>query len=68
LSESGSAYGDGGGQPNDVIVALDDTPVDTLEQMLSMLRKRRAGEVVSLAVERAESDLDLTVTLARLEP
>jgi S1-C subfamily serine protease len=68
LSEPGSAYGDGGGQPNDVIVALDDTPVDTLEQMLSMLRKRRAGEVVSLAVERAESDLDLTVTLARLEP
>jgi S1-C subfamily serine protease len=67
LSTGVSPYGDGGGQPNDVIVALDGEPVDTLEQMLAMLRRRRAGEVVSLAVERADSDLDLTVTLARLE-
>ncbi len=64
---TGSAYGAGGGQVNDVIVALDGAPVDTLEQLLTVLRKRRAGEEVSLAVERAESNLDLTVTLARLE-
>lgn len=67
LSPGGSAFGDAGGQVNDVIVALDGTPVETLEQLLAVLRKRRAGEEVSLAVERAESNLDLTVTLARLE-
>ncbi len=67
LSPGGSAYGAGGGQVNDVIVALDGAPVATLEQLLAVLRKRRAGEEVSLAVERAESNLDLTVTLARLD-
>ena len=67
LSPGGSAYGTAGGQVSDVIVALDGEPVDTLEQLLTVLRKRRAGEEVSLAVERAESNLDLTVTLARLE-
>jgi putative serine protease PepD len=62
-----SPYGSGGGQVNDVIVSLDGNPVDSLEELLAALRRRRAGDEVALVVERAESNLDLTVTLARLD-
>ena len=63
----GSPYGSAEGQVNDVIISLDGTPVDTLEGLLAVLRKRRAGDEVALVAERADSDLDLTVTLARLD-
>jgi putative serine protease PepD len=58
-----SAYDQGGGQTNDVITALDDVPVTSMETLLTELRTRRAGEVVAMAVTRADAGTELTVTL-----
>jgi S1-C subfamily serine protease len=51
-----------------VIVSLDGTPIDTLERLLTELRKHRAGEESIVGVSRTDGDLDLTVTLGRYEP
>jgi S1-C subfamily serine protease len=58
-----SAYDLGGGQTNDVITALDDVPVISMETLLTELRTRRAGETVGMAVTRADADTELIVTL-----
>ena len=60
---SDSAYDNGGGQTNDVITALDDVSVTSMETLLTELRTRRAGEVVEMAVTRADAGTELTVTL-----
>ena len=66
--QAGSAYEQSGGQVNDVIVSLDGVPIDTLESLLTELRRRRAGEESILGITRSDGDLDLNVTLGRLEP
>ena len=58
-----SSYELGGGQVNDVITALDDVRITTMETLLTELRTRRADEVVTVAVTRADSAVDLTITL-----
>ena len=57
-----------GGQVNDVIVALDGVPIDTLERLLTELRRHRAGEESIVGITRSDGDLDLTVTLGKYEP
>ena len=59
----GSAYEEGGGRNNDVITAIDDVPVSSMEALLTDLRRRRAGETVTLAVNRSSNPTDLTVIL-----
>jgi len=63
----GSAYELSGGLVNDVIVSLDGVTIDTLERLLTELRRHRAGEESTVRVTRSDGDLDLTVTLGRLE-
>lgn len=65
---AGSGYEQSGGQVNDVIVSLDGTPIDTLQRLLTELRKHRAGEESIVGVTRSDGDLDLTVTLGKYEP
>ena len=65
---SGSAYELGGGQMNDVITALDGMPITTMDTLLTEMRTRRSGDEVTIAVSRADSDLDLSITLGTLEP
>jgi putative serine protease PepD len=62
-----SAYGEGGGQVNDVITAIEGVAITTLDGLLTELRTMRAGDVVTVAVNRADSTLDLTVTLGAVE-
>ncbi|HEY7469575.1 MAG TPA: trypsin-like peptidase domain-containing protein [Acidimicrobiia bacterium] len=64
---SDSAYGVAGGQVNDVITAIEDEPINTLDSLLTELRSSRAGDVVTVAVTRADQDLDLTVTLGEVD-
>ncbi|MGH8913525.1 MAG: S1C family serine protease [Acidimicrobiia bacterium] len=64
---SGSAYEQGGGQINDVITTLDGTPITTMEELLTLLRTKRSGEEVSIAVLRADSEVDLMITLGTLQ-
>jgi S1-C subfamily serine protease len=65
---SGEAYEQSGGQTNDVIVSVDGVPIHSLERLLTVLRRHRAGDVSILGVTRSDADLDLTVTLGRYEP
>ena len=58
-----SAYDLGGGFTNDVITALDEVPVTSMDTLLTELRTRRAGELVTMAVTRADADVELAVTL-----
>jgi S1-C subfamily serine protease len=64
---SGSAYELGGGQINDVITSLDGEPITTMENLLTILRMRRSGDIVTISVSRADSDLDLDVTLGAID-
>ncbi|HLF42403.1 MAG TPA: trypsin-like peptidase domain-containing protein [Acidimicrobiia bacterium] len=65
---AGSAYELSGGLVNDVIVSLDGVPIETLEGLLTELRRHRAGEESIVSITRSDGDLDLTVTLGRFEP
>lgn len=58
-----SAYGAAGGQVQDVIVKLDGQPVTTIQQLIARLRKRRAGDQVSVEALRSNQSIDVTVTL-----
>lgn len=62
-----SAYEQGGGHVNDVIVSLDDVAIRTLDELLTALRMRRADQQVVIGVIRADADLEIDVTLGRLD-
>src|SRR5215218_7998698 len=51
-------------QPGDVIVRLDDKPIDTVEDLFGELRQHRPGERVTLTVVRDGREQQLTPTLA----
>jgi S1-C subfamily serine protease len=59
----GSAYEAADGQVNDVITAMDGVPITSMEALLTELRARRAGETVSMAVNRSSDPTDLTIVL-----
>jgi len=63
----GDAYEAAGGQVNDVIVALDGVPIDTLERLLTELRRHRAGDESTVGITRSDGDMNLTVTLGQYE-
>jgi S1-C subfamily serine protease len=50
-------------EPGDVIVALDDEQLRTVEDLLSALRNRSPGDTVQLTVNRDGEELELTPTL-----
>lgn len=58
-----SAYGRSGGQVDDVIIALDDEAITSIEQLIARLRHRRADEAVSVKVLRDGDELIFDVTL-----
>lgn len=59
----GSAFAAAGGQVNDVITALDGTPITTMDGLLTLLRSKRADEQVTVSVSRADNPTELTITL-----
>jgi putative serine protease PepD len=62
----GSAYQVAGGQQNDVIVAIDGYNVNTIDGLISQLRRLRAGDVVPVRILRGDAETTLDVTLERL--
>ncbi|MGH3649293.1 MAG: S1C family serine protease [Acidimicrobiia bacterium] len=64
---SGSAFEEAGGQINDVIVALDGHEVNTIEALLSRLRRLRAGDTILVHILRADAETTLNVTLGLLQ-
>jgi putative serine protease PepD len=65
---SGSAYETAGGRLNDVIVEIDGYPVNTIDALLSRLRRLRAGDTVPLRILRSDANTTLEVILDRLNP
>lgn len=61
----GSAYAEAGGENGDVISALDGEPVASIENLLTKLRYRRAGDTTELSVIRNGSETTLNVGLDR---
>lgn len=63
-----SAYEEGGGQVNDVIVALGDQEVRTLDSLLARLRRLRAGDTIPVRILRGDAEMTLNVTMGLLNP
>ena len=55
-------------QINDVIVEIGGVPVTSIDELLSVLRTMRAGQLVDARILRVDDDRVLTVELGRLEP
>jgi putative serine protease PepD len=53
-----------GVQVGDVVLAIDDVPVASMDAMIRMLRTHTPGETVRLHLKRKDQLLDLAVTLA----
>ncbi|MEX1286885.1 MAG: trypsin-like peptidase domain-containing protein [Acidimicrobiia bacterium] len=58
-----SALGEAGGRAGDVIVAMDDIEISTMNQLASLLRRYRAGQEVTITVQRDGAEVVLDVTL-----
>ena len=63
-----SAYEGAGGQVNDVIVALGDEEVRTLDSLLARLRRLRAGDTIPVRILRGDAEMTLDVTMGLLNP
>lgn len=68
VTEATGAYAEAGGQINDVIVAIDDIEVRTIDTLIARLRRMRAGDNIPVRILRADSETTLDVTLGLLEP
>ena len=49
--------------PGDVVIAIDELPVQSMSALASAIRDRRPGEIVDLAVVRGTETFTVTVTL-----
>lgn len=65
---AGSAYSEAGGQLNDVVVAIDGSEVQTIDGLLSRLRRYRAGDTVPFRILRGDGETTLEVTMGLLSP
>ncbi len=61
--EAGSAAFVAGVEPGDVITALDNHPIDTMDELIALLRRFRAGETVELTVLHGEETVVLETIL-----
>ena len=50
-------------QVGDVIVALDDEPVENTAELLAALKRHKAGDTITLTIFRAGAETQITVTL-----
>jgi len=62
-----AAYEEAGGQINDVIVAIDDVTVNTIDALLARLRRLREGDTVPVRILRSDSSTTIDVTMGGLD-
>ena len=61
--EPGSGASAAGVEPGDVITALNDHPIDTMDELIALLRRFSAGETVELTVLHGEATVVLETIL-----
>ena len=57
---------DDGGQPasgGDIIIAVDDEPLNTIEDLLGYLNGKKPGDTVTLSVFRGDEQISLSLKL-----
>jgi len=64
--QTGSAADKGGLKEGDVITHVDGVAVDTMDELISILRRHSAGDQVTLTVQRGGADQTITVVLGSL--
>ena len=65
---AGSAYEEAGGQLNDVVVAIEGSEVQTIDGLLSRLRRYRAADTIPVRILRDDGETTLEVTMGLLTP
>jgi serine protease DegQ len=60
----GTPAADAGLRPGDVLIRMDDAPLDTVEDLYGELRQHRPGDQVRLTIIRDTREQQLTATLA----
>ena len=60
-----SALGEAGAEDGDVIVALDGIPVRSMPLLVARLRDYRAGDSITVTVQRGDETIDIDMTLDR---
>jgi len=63
-----SAYEEAGGQLNDVVVAIEDHEVRTIDALLARLRRLRADDTIPVRILRGDAEMILDVTMGLLNP
>ncbi|MFQ5967883.1 MAG: S1C family serine protease [Acidimicrobiia bacterium] len=61
--ETGSAIGEAGAQVGDIITSFDGQPIETMDQLVAVLRNYRADQIVDVTILRGSQVIDLSVTL-----
>lgn len=51
----------------DLIVAIDDEPVENQADLFDVLEKKKVGDAVSVTIEREDKKIDIEVTLQRIQ-
>ena len=64
--QTGSAADKAGLKDSDVITHVDGVAVDTMDELVSILRRHAAGDQVTLTVQRGGADQTITVVLGTL--
>ncbi len=49
--------------PNDIIVAIENEPIDSVDQLLKLLDKRKVGDTIQITVLRDEEKIEVPITL-----
>ncbi|GIG65214.1 S1C family serine protease [Phytomonospora endophytica] len=53
-------------QPGDIITAIDGTPIPTVTELNVLLASKKPGDQVTVTITRADSNMDVPVTLGEL--
>ncbi|MFQ5555817.1 MAG: S1C family serine protease, partial [Acidimicrobiia bacterium] len=61
--EPGSAAAEAGLRPGDVITAVDDRTIDTMDELIALLRRYRSADTIELSVLRGPDAVVMVATL-----
>jgi S1-C subfamily serine protease len=54
---------DGAITPNDIIVAVENKPIDSVDELLALLDKRKVGDTIQITILRDDEKIEVPITL-----